>query len=530
MIYATSGEITGDATIKKDTRLYLNLLPSDFNGDYTTEWNIVGDSFDNGNISIHNPSNSSVTIKYNVSTIFDLCTLEATVTNKNGTSFVVSIPITVTDDSVLMTSTSNPVVIAICYSKGWCSSPDVMYKTEANVVTDIGEAFMGTKGGISLPGREIVTFDEFEAFTGILTIPSQAFFQCNKLKSIKLPVNVQKIEGFSFGSTQLTTIHIPNNVTSVVGTAFQSTPIEYFTVGNGNINYTTKDGILTSTDGILIKYPEGRVDEVYTTDDAIVGLGASCIVGSKIRELNIGDNVVSHNSNSINGNKYLEVINIGRNFSPDKIGDHIKDNTILENINVSSEHQALSSYEGVVYNLDKTKLCKYPEGKSEFVVLDTIKSVGEQACYRTAFKVVNLPDAVEVLENSAFYFCGSIVEFNISDNSNLTTLSQSSLAGNSKLTSIKFPKSLKNIGMSAMQSCSLLGSITFNGTEAPVFTDITTSRPITSAFGSDTSFTGSSAATRVVFVPTDSTGYDSDDWMNSIFSADRNNFTLSKTL
>ena len=37
VIYATSGSITGDTTIKKDTRLYLNLLPDDFNGDYTTE-------------------------------------------------------------------------------------------------------------------------------------------------------------------------------------------------------------------------------------------------------------------------------------------------------------------------------------------------------------------------------------------------------------------------------------------------------------------------------------------------------------
>ena len=63
-----------------------------------------------------------------------------------------------------------------------------------------------------------------------------------------------------------------------------------------------------------------------------------------------------------------------------------------------------------------------------------------------------------------------------------------------------------------------------------------------SAFGNNvTQYTGRDAETRIIFVPTNATGYDADSWNNSIFSLDRKvvngdgsikeyYYTLSKTL
>jgi hypothetical protein len=34
------------------------------------------------------------------------------------------LPITVTDESVLLTSTSNPAVMKVCYQQGWSSKTD----------------------------------------------------------------------------------------------------------------------------------------------------------------------------------------------------------------------------------------------------------------------------------------------------------------------------------------------------------------------------------------------------------------------
>ena len=118
VIYSTSGVINGNATIKKDENFTLLLGPDKYNGDYTTEWDITGDSFKNGDIALTNKKNNSVTVKYVNNVIFEACSLVAKVTNKNGTYHEVVLPITITDESVLMTSTSNPEVIQICYEKG----------------------------------------------------------------------------------------------------------------------------------------------------------------------------------------------------------------------------------------------------------------------------------------------------------------------------------------------------------------------------------------------------------------------------
>ena len=84
----------------------------------------------------------------------------------------IELPITITDESVLMTSTSNPEVISICYAQGWCKSPDVMYKVEAQIVSSIGNVFQNSK---------IKTFNELAEFTNITELSNQAFFMCSEL-------------------------------------------------------------------------------------------------------------------------------------------------------------------------------------------------------------------------------------------------------------------------------------------------------------------------------------------------------------
>lgn len=254
------------------------LGPDDYNGDYNTTWELTGESSANGDVTLSNKTRNSVTVNYVNQVIFESCQLIAHVTNKNGTKHDVVLYVTITDDSVLMTSTSNPEVIAICYAQGWCKSPDVMYKTEAQVVTDIGNVFQGGSHyvngqSVPRPGASIKSFVELEEFKNITAIPDQAFFQCGNLAEITIPINVQSLGMFAFGSTNLTHVKIPNSVSSINYTAFDGSPIESFDTGS-NINYKTTNGILRNADGILVKYPEGRLDKEYTTDENITGLGA----------------------------------------------------------------------------------------------------------------------------------------------------------------------------------------------------------------------------------------------------------------
>ena len=79
---------------------------------------------------------------------------------------------------IIMTSTSNPQVLAVCHAQGWCSNPNYMTKSEAEAVTSIGTVFRDNTA--------ITHFDEFEYFTGVTSLASYAF-ACKNLTTVKIP-------------------------------------------------------------------------------------------------------------------------------------------------------------------------------------------------------------------------------------------------------------------------------------------------------------------------------------------------------
>lgn len=532
VVYSTYGSIEGNMTIQKDESFKLVLGPeTKWRGDYTTDWIVEGDSFTNGNIELVDKTNDSVKIKYVNMVIFDLCKLVAIVTNKNGSVVRVESTMTVTDDSVLMTSTSNPEVMKICYEQGWSEGDEnVLFKAQAQKVTDIGTAFRGST---------IKTFHELEEFKNIKSIPQYAFQNCYSLTEITLPINVQSLDAFALSYNSLTKVHIPFSVSSIHYTAFMAAPIEEFTVDAGNVTFQAIDGVLIDTiDKSLVKYPEGRLNESYTTYETITQLGKQCFRGTKLKELTISNNVVFHDEDAIVNNESLHTINLGRSYSVANLAKNISNNQSLKTINVSEEHQYLKSVDGVVYDRSKTTLVKYPEGRSEFVI-DSVQKIGEYACAKTGTigskYIIEMPDSIEVIGDHAFYANYKVTAIYFSEASRLSALDTYAFQLANSLTEIIFPSTLVTIKSYAFDSCYILGSITFMGKSAPILADATQST-ITTAFGAVTggsnSFTGKnvSASKRIVSVPADSDGYEDDEWIFSIFNTDRNGFTLSKSL
>ena len=95
---------------------------------------------------------------------------------------------------------------------------------QAAEVTDIGAMFV--------ENTEIVSFDEFENFTGVTTIGysygtvNYGFNQCTSLAKITLPPSVQTIGKNAFeGTSSLTSINL-DNVTAIYAMAFESSAIE----------------------------------------------------------------------------------------------------------------------------------------------------------------------------------------------------------------------------------------------------------------------------------------------------------------
>lgn len=515
--YATEGTISGNATIKKDEDFRLHLGPENYNGDYETTWLITGTSHNNGSIAIDNTTNDSCTIKYLKSVIFDMCTLTALVKNKNGSEFTVNLTITVTDSTVLMTSTSNPEVMAICYAQGrtvntnkstWCESPNVMYNWEAESVTDIGSVFQGQ--------NNIKSFDELEGFKNITRIADYAFFQCTNLKSIKIPIGVKTIGTFAFSATMITELEISSNVESISTSAFQIAPIEHFTVSSSNNKYFEKDGVLMSYAGDLIKYPEGKVGDHYEVDSSVIRLTYKCLRDTKLKSLVIGDSVINHTVDAIAENKLLETLTLGANISPDKLAECIGDSQpVLKNIHISENHKSLSSVNGVLYDITKKTLWRYPTGRSEFVIEPTVKTIGRYSmnvCNAITTEIM-FPDHIETIDSFGARALQNVTGIRFGENSMLTTLSNNALELADKATYIILPSSLRYIGDEAL-SCKRVSSITFNGTIAPELSGV-------KAFGSQSSLLGMYATSRIMYIPADSVGYETELWTNSILDPNR---------
>lgn len=113
-------------------------------------------------------------------------------------------------NDVIMTTATNPEVLAICYAQGWCASADKMTRAEAEAVASIGNAFKASN---------IVHFDEFAFFTSVTS--GYDFRQCANLTSIAFPSNATAISSSCFYfCSNLVTCAMPNTITAIGYNAF----------------------------------------------------------------------------------------------------------------------------------------------------------------------------------------------------------------------------------------------------------------------------------------------------------------------
>ena len=105
--------------------------------------------------------------------------------------------------NVLMTIETNPEVLAICYTQGWCSNEEYMTFEEGSAVQDIGTIFMNKTA--------ITHFEEFEHFTGVTSLSSNAFDGCSNLGTLVLPNTIASIGSYALRCA-VPHLVIPNSV------------------------------------------------------------------------------------------------------------------------------------------------------------------------------------------------------------------------------------------------------------------------------------------------------------------------------
>lgn len=121
-------------------------------------------------------------------------------------------------EEIIMTSASNPEVLAVCYAQGWCASPDYMTKREAEAVTDIGTAFQSN--------TSITHFEELQYFSATTSLVANAFNGCTALSSLVLPTSVTSLGSTCFVNCPFEELDL-SSITSVGGYCFNAVGLTY---------------------------------------------------------------------------------------------------------------------------------------------------------------------------------------------------------------------------------------------------------------------------------------------------------------
>ena len=133
----------------------------------------------------------------------------------------------------------------------------------------------------------------------------------------------------------------------------------------------------------------------------------------------------------------------------------------LKNIYVQKNNQYYSSENGILFNKDKSKLIKYPDGKinKQCIIPDNVTDIGEYAFAAcSSLTSITIPNSVTSISDRAFYYCSSLTSITIPNS--VTSIGGSAFNSCSSLTNITIPNSVTCIDAYTFMRCSSLTSIT----------------------------------------------------------------------
>ncbi len=195
-------------------------------------------------------------------------------------------------------------------------------------------------------------------------------------------------------------------------------------------------------DGGCISY----IDNI-SLPNTIIEIGVGAFRGCPIKEINIPLSVERIKTRAFNACDVLENVFIPENVY--EIGyEAFSGCEKLVSINVSTDSNYYMSYEGVLYNLEKTILIQYPLGKSRsFIVPNGVLEIADYAFSSGYYdfddcilEEVVLPNSLQIIGKNAFY-------------------------NRRELKSIEFSKNVERIEDGAFWGCNNLIDVYYNGSE-----------------------------------------------------------------
>ncbi len=324
--------------------------------------------------------------------------------------------------------------------------------TEAAAVTDLSK--------MTLTKKTFKTFNEFQYFTSVKTVPSSyfstigslreitfpksittigasAFKDCINLNAVVMSEGVKNISDYAFiGCTKLTSIYLPESVTTIGYMAFYncssltsiSIPESVTSIGHMAFSGCSS---LTSI----------NIPESVTT----IGFGTfqSC---SSLTNISIPESVTKIYRYAFSNCRSLTSISIPESVTT--IYNYAFQNCSgLTSINIPESVTII--YDNTFEGCSSLTSISIPES------VTTIGSYAFEDC--SSLTSISIPESVTTIGQSAFRDCSSLTSINIQKG--VTTIGYSAFYGCSSLTSISIPESVTTIGSYAFKNCSSLTSI-----------------------------------------------------------------------
>ncbi len=294
-----------------------------------------------------------------------------------------------------------------------------------------------------------VTITSYKGSGKTVTIPStiggkkvtaisySTFGCCESFESISIPASVSFIEGYLFNSCSR---------------------LKEINVSQDNKNYCSFDGVLYNKDKTtLICCPCSKKNiTIFNGVKKLENLSFSRC--KSLTEIKIPDSVTNIGEQTFSECENLKEITIPKNVSV--ISNYAFFNCVnLTDINVSSANKDFTSYDGALYDKNKTTLICCPGAKTNVTLPDGVTNI---PCYSFTgcpkLKSVRLPDSLKKIISFAFYNCKSLTSINIPDS--ITSIENNAFYNCENLKSVYIPKSVKNIGEKAFGFYNLSGSVT----------------------------------------------------------------------
>ena len=336
---------------------------------------------------------------------------------------------------------ADDAVKTICVANWDTSGDGELSFAEAAAVTEIqNNTFYGN--------TEITSFDEFQYFTGVVSLPQSAFYRCSNLQSIVLPNNIQSIgSGVFMECGSLKTITFLSCLDSFGDHVFLACEsINRVSIPSMDSWFSVFSELITFNVPGELYVGDELVTEMVLPEGSTSVKRQLCYNLYKLERVRIPDGVTTIGQAAFSGCSSLRSINIPNTIT--SIGaSAFKNCSLITSFTIPYGVRSIADY--------TFSGCS---GLNSISIPNTVTSIGMDAFYDCS-SLLNLvlPNTVTSIGGRAFYGCSNLTNINIPDA--ITTIGGSTFYGCSGLTSITIPNAVTSIDGSAFYGCSSLTNV-----------------------------------------------------------------------